>query len=242
MYRFTTSPSIGTGRQFFQTKPQSVTLPVKMGRESMQQPDDSTILAVQTGELSHVLIGHSGLSLQKVCVLSGSFNPLHEGHMKMAEIAVARTGRELVYELCLQNVDKPALTIESARQRIRQPFAPHSVVLTGSPTFEEKSKLFDGATFVVGADTIQRIADPAYYNNDLGKRDLAINVIRDAGCRFLVFGRSIHDSKADSFRTLSEMSLPQSLVAICDEVSRSEFDCGVSSTEIRNRHDSPNAE
>ena len=227
-----------------------------MGRESMQQPNDSTILAVQTGELSHVLIGHSGLSLQKVCVLSGSFNPLHEGHQKMAEIAVAKTGRELVYELCLQNVDKPALTVESTRQRIRQPFAPHSVLLTGSPTFEEKSKLFAGATFVVGADTIQRIADPAYYDNDPGKRDLAINVIRDAGCRFLVFGRDTaswkrseesnrsksHDSKSDSFHTLSEMSLPQSLVAICDEVSRSEFDCGVSSTEIRNRHDSPKAE
>ena len=78
----------------------------------MQQPDDSEILAVQTGKLSHLLIGDSPRSLQKVCVLSGSFDPLHEGHVKMAEIAAARTGRELVYELCLKNVDKPPLTLK----------------------------------------------------------------------------------------------------------------------------------
>lgn len=218
----------------------------------MQQPDDSEILAVQTGKLSHLLIGDSPRSLQKVCVLSGSFDPLHEGHVKMAEIAAARTGRELVYELCLKNVDKPPLTVEKAKQRIGQSFSPHSLALTGAPTFVEKSTIFHDAMFAVGADTIERIADPAYYDNDVAKRNQAINLIREAGCRFLVFGRAMDrwkrerdqaaSNRTDHFRSLSELSLPKILSSLCEEVSRTEFDCSASSTEIRNRQISPEAE
>ncbi len=215
----------------------------------MQLPDKSAIQALQAGELSHLLIGVSAASLQKVCVLSGSFNPLHKGHQEMAGIAIAKTGLELVYELCIKNVDKPPLTVLEAQRRVDQPFLPNRLVLTAAPTFQEKSALFGQSTFVVGADTIERIADPRYYDNDADKRDEAISAIHDADCGFLVFGRSFPDAKplasetapnrVSSFRSLDDLRLPDNLRSLCAEVPQAEFDISISSTQIRNQQIEP---
>ena len=79
----------------------------------------------------------------------------------MLEMAGARLRTAGAYELAILNPDKPPLSPEDAAARLDR-FAGHEAVwLTRAPTFPEKARLFPGATFAVGVDTLVRIAEPA---------------------------------------------------------------------------------
>lgn len=161
-------------------------------------------------------------------ILSGAFNPLHDGHRQMVRIAAERCGEPVTLELSIANVDKPTLDFLEIEQRLAG-LADFPVLLTSAATFVEKAALVAGATFVVGADTIVRIADEKYYDNDHKKRDSALAAIAAKGCRFLVFGRSVDGH----FRQPSDLMLPSQLRGLCDEVCEEEFRRDISSTELR---------
>lgn len=165
-------------------------------------------------------------------IFPGAFNPSHVGHLRMAEVAERRMGVPAAWELSITNVDKPLLDFISLDERIvqlRQVDADRLIALTRAPTFREKSELFPSATFIVGIDTLVRIADPKYYDGDPSKRDAAVAEIASRRCRFLAFGRVIDGE----FKVLSDLTLPPALAAICDEVPAAEFREDVSSTELR---------
>lgn len=165
-------------------------------------------------------------------VFPGAFNPPHAGHLRMAALAEERLNKTLTWELSIANVDKPLLDFIAIRDRVQALQSEdhnRQITLTRAPAFREKAALFPGATFVVGADTVVRIADPRYYGGDIARRDAAIAAIAGHACRFLVFGRQI----GDRFETLSELDLPPALRALCDEVPAAEFREDISSTQIR---------
>ena len=162
-------------------------------------------------------------------VLPGAFNPLHDGHRAMRVHAAGRLGRPIAYELCVANVDKPPLDYLDINPRLAQ-FRPDEVVVTIAPTFVEKARALGGAvTFVVGADTITRIAAPRYYGGS-AHRDAALAELKDAGCAFLVYGRLDDDGV---FKTLADLTLPPALAALCEGVGAAEFRNDVSSTALR---------
>lgn len=162
-------------------------------------------------------------------IFPGAFNPRHSGHRRMAEIAAERTGEVVAHEISLLNVDKPPLDFTDLADRASR-FAPHEPLwITRAATFRDKADIFPGATFVVGVDTIERIAEPRYYGNDAGARDAAIVHLVDRGCRFLVFGRAA----GDDFKSLSDLRLPNTLADLCDEVPGAVFREDISSTAIR---------
>lgn len=192
-------------------------------------------------------------------VFPGAFHPLHDGHRHMAQWASDHLGLPAAFELSIENVDKPPLDFLEIETRGRQ-FEPrrdaassdgsapggdsispdttaspgaNPLWLTRAPTFVEKSDLFPDATFVVGADTILRIADPRYYGGSVANRDAALLALRDNGARFLVFGRLLSDSR--EFRTLDQLALPPALLALCSAVPANEFREDVSSTELRRK-------
>jgi nicotinic acid mononucleotide adenylyltransferase len=162
-------------------------------------------------------------------VMPGAFNPWHVGHQRMIELAESLVGSPAALELSIANVDKPPLDYIEIERRLGQFPATRTVFLTRAATFEEKSRLTAGATFVVGADTLLRIADPRYYDGDATARDLAVARIADRGCRFLVFARLL----GERFMRLDDLDLPQALRAICREVPPEMFREDVSSTELR---------
>lgn len=164
-------------------------------------------------------------------LLPGAFNPLHEAHREIARIAKVRLNCEAHYELSVANVDKPSLDQAEIESRLSQFSQDELVWLTRAPTFLEKSRLFPGVTFVVGADTITRIADPRYHGNSKDALRDAIREIIDRGCKFLVYGRVIEES----FRVLSDMHIEEELMGICTEVTEAEFRNDISSTELRRK-------
>lgn len=162
-------------------------------------------------------------------IFPGAFNPRHQAHTQMARYATERLGDQVDFELSIENVDKPLMDYTEIDRRLAQFTHEESVWLTRTATFVEKSLIFPNKTFVVGADTIVRIADPFYYAQDQQACLSAIHAIVDQGCRFLVFGRR----NTEGFKTLSDLNLPPPLLAICDEVAEEEFRLDMSSTKLR---------
>lgn len=160
-------------------------------------------------------------------VFPGAFNPMHEGHAAMLAHAQQRLGLPATLEISIRNVDKPPLDYLSMQERLTAA-GDTPVVFTNAPTFLEKSAIFPGATFIVGADTIERIADPVYYADETA-RDDAIRTMADRNVRFLVFGRS----GAGGFHELDDLALGPTLKGLCSGVSEQDFRIDISSTQLR---------
>ena len=125
-------------------------------------------------------------------------------------------------EISILNVDKPALDYLEIEDRLGQ-FPPEQVVwLTRAATFDDKSRLFPGATFVVGVDTLRRIVDPRYYGNDHNIMLQSLQRIIARDCRFLVFGRV----GGASFIRLADLDLPDVLRGACREIPAEQFPGG----------------
>jgi nicotinamide mononucleotide (NMN) deamidase PncC len=159
----------------------------------------------------------------------GAFNPLHDGHRAMADYASSRFGSAPAFEICINNVDKPALNYLDLQHRLAQFDTDVSIWLTRTATFIDKARLFPGAVFLVGADTLVRIADPRYYDSSAVQRDKHLSELAELGNRLLVFGRNLDGA----FTRLEDLDLPRSLTQLCDAVPEEAFRHDVSSTELR---------
>ncbi len=159
----------------------------------------------------------------------GTFNPLHAGHRRMIDVAQEMLQHPAVFELSILNVDKPALDYMEIERRLGQFAADQTVYLSRAATFEEKSRLFAGATFIVGSDTLRRIVSPQYHGGSESACSRAIEQIIARGCHFLVFGRDL----GAGFARLGDIDLPDVLRAKCREVPPEVFREDISSSEIR---------
>ena len=162
-------------------------------------------------------------------LLPGAFNPLHAGHAAMATVAKELLGREIDYEISVVNVDKSPLNFADVERRVAQFTAQGNLWLTKAATFVAKAELFPQSTFVVGIDTLARIAAPRYYAGDLPSRDAAIQRLTAHCSQFLVFGRVYQGQ----FQTLADLQLPAALRALCHEVPATTFRKDISSTRLR---------
>jgi hypothetical protein len=163
-------------------------------------------------------------------LLPGSFNPLHEGHLELAEVASQLVGLPAAFELAVVNADKPPLGVEEVRRRLQQFTWRAPLWLTHAPTFEEKARLFPGAVFVVGADTAARIVQSRFYQNSEACLREAMSNLRAAGCRFLVAGRVDREGQ---FVGLDELALPGEFTDLFQGIPASLFRFDVSSTALR---------
>lgn len=163
-------------------------------------------------------------------LLPGAFNPLHEGHRRLAQVSARMTGLPPAYELSILNVDKPPLAIDEVRRRMKQFQWLAPLWLTRSPTFVEKARLFPGVTFVVGVDTAERIVDSRYYGNDVAQMSSRLERIRSAECRFLVAGRT---DAAGKFKERADLAVPAGFQDLFTAIPSSSFRCDARSTQLR---------
>jgi hypothetical protein len=188
------------------------------------------------GELHRVTVQPDGqmmLSAPPPLVLfPGSFNPLHEGHVLLARVAEELRQQPLAFEISVTNVDKPPLAAETVRRRLAQFAGKSPVELTRAPTFVEKSRLFPGTTFVVGADTVERLFVPKYYGDDEARMFDALDEIADSGCSFLV---AVRIDAAGRVRALNDIPVPPRYADLFAEIPELRFRFDTSSSEIRAR-------
>ncbi len=161
-------------------------------------------------------------------LLSGSFNPMHMGHRKLADAAAELTGERVDFELSISNADKPEIDPATIRDRLRSIGAQRRIVLTRSPIFFGKADLFPETGFVIGFDTAVRILDPKYYGGEEGLLE-ALDALRKAPAHFLVGGRLTDQG----FRTVQDLRIPEGFESMFKQIPESTFRCDVSSTGIR---------
>ena len=162
-------------------------------------------------------------------ILSGSFNPIHQGHIELSKIASDILEAPVAFEISVTNVDKPLLQADEIKKRVSQFERSETVILTCAPLFAEKSGIFQNSTFIIGNDTALRLVDPKYYDNDVQNMYTSLQKVKDNKCDFLVAGR-LQNSE---FKTINDMVIPEAFISLFQGIPESQFRMDLSSSELR---------
>jgi hypothetical protein len=157
---------------------------------------------------------------------------MHEGHVLLARVAEELRQQPLAFEISVTNVDKPPLAGQTVRQRLAQFAWKSPVELTRAPTFLEKSRLFRSTTFVIGADTAERLVAPKYYGDDELRMHGALEEIANSGSSFLV---AVRIDAVGRVRALNDIPVPRRYADLFTEIPEHRFRLDTSSSEIRAR-------
>ncbi len=218
--------------------PLTTQLPVAVGRADRLVTTKTAfglyVNKVAQGTLTCLGLGANGriLSAPPRAILAGAFNPLHEGHIKLALAASHLLNTPVAFECTAVNADKPPLSAAHLLTRIAQFAGRWPIWLSTAPTFVEKSRLYPGATFVVGYDTAVRVLHSRYYQHSQEKLLAALAEIRANQCAFLVAGRVGPDN---IFHEIEELPVPPPFKDLFSGIPQQHFREDVSSTELRAR-------
>jgi len=166
-------------------------------------------------------------------VIAGSFNPLHAGHVHLARVAQKRTGLQAVFELTINNADKPSLASCQILSRLDGFGRLAAVVVSRLGTFQDKAEAWPGTTFVVGIDTALRVVDPKFYGGTRAALAAMVERLRQLGCKFLVAGRATESGHFRTVADLPDLSDIPGARELFEEIPENEFRLDLSSTDIR---------
>jgi Cytidylyltransferase-like len=216
--------------------PDRLSVPLLPGEEIVVEvkTEGEALARFLAGETAALYVEMDGQMLpdapKPALLLPGSFNPLHEAHLRLAEIASKIVGSAAAFDLSVLNADKPPLSDEAVRRRLTQFVWRAPVWLTRAPTYTEKAELFPGCVFVIGADTAARIVQPRFYCNSDERMAEALARFKAANCRFLTAGRI--DEKG-RFLSVEDVALPAQYRDLFQSIPETAFRLDLSSSQLR---------
>ena len=170
-------------------------------------------------------VKNENYNLNNSIILSGSFNPLHEGHIELLKASSKEFKKNPLYEISIKNVDKSKINFNDLINRINQFKSLGKLVVTNSAKFEEKSNIFKKSIFVIGYDTALRLVDDKYYDDDFRK---SLKIIEKNNCSFLVSGRFINKN----YKKPNNINF-KGYDYLFNILSEEKFRIDISSTELR---------
>ncbi len=216
--------------------PKDISLPLLEGDslETDTQDFASTVMQLAQGDIPFLAVHAHGVlrreGVRPRVLLPGAFNPLHEGHLGMAQAASKVLGEPVAFEVSAANVDKQSMAEDVLLTRLAQFAGRHPVYATQAPTFIEKARLFPGVTFVLGYDTAVRLLQPRYYQNSQENMLAALHEMGELGCRFLVAGRVNGNGR---FQHLDDLPIPPRYSGLFQAIPEDLFRADISSTFLR---------
>jgi nicotinic acid mononucleotide adenylyltransferase/nicotinamide mononucleotide (NMN) deamidase PncC len=153
----------------------------------------------------------------------GAFNPLHEGHVGMANDAAKQMGMPVIFNIEVAPPHKAPLSAGAVMRRIRDLRGRRVLLTRGLPLYADKAKTFPRSFILIGADALGRMLDPKWGPSPFD----VMEAFRKNQCRLLVAGRKM----GDSFVTLADVAVPRSHTDMFVPLDGRRWD--ISSTEIR---------
>ncbi|RZB89337.1 hypothetical protein D0Y65_028268 [Glycine soja] len=184
--------------------------------------------------------------------MPGSFHPLHDGHLKLMEVATRICGDGYpCFEISAVNADKPPLSVSQIKDRIKQ-FEKVGETITillrehyGCPLTEWRARML--STLMHSHSVLQNVKQlnpwflldhvtaphhPKYYDGDYNMMQKILVGCKETGCTFLVGGRNVDGA----FKVLDDIDVPEELKGMFVSIQAEQFRMDISSTEIRNRN------
>lgn len=92
----------------------------------------------------------------------GAFNPPHEGHLGMASNCERQTGRKVTFAITYNPPHKDAITVADMLKRAKLLGGRDLLFTKDDPLYIDKARAFPGASFLIGADAVERMYDAAW--------------------------------------------------------------------------------
>ncbi|KAJ5075419.1 nicotinamide mononucleotide adenylyltransferase [Anaeramoeba ignava] len=171
-------------------------------------------------------------------VISGSFNPLHSGHLSLIEVAAKKIGKitgkktEIIFESGIKNVDKKPLSLEELNKRSQQ-FKEKQIAfaVTNHARFVEKSRIYPSSYFVLGYDTFIRLFDLKYYSNQEEMYSSFLEIAQN-GCKFVIGGRFMENEFFSLENHMDQIPLALRIQSEIEPINFFYFPIGVDNPSI----------